>query len=328
MKRTLLCAAALISMSTLGYAADLPSRAVAAAPVYLAPAFTWTGFYVGGNVGAAWGGRDNCPGRETAYKSHSDRSFSGVYTLDSDYLPNCNGGDRVGVIGGVQAGYNWAFGGWLFGLEGDINWLGRNNGKGYDYARYGEPVSERYDWDDREENRSRNPKLTVTNHTYTWSGNGSANTLGTIRARFGFTTDRALFFVTGGAAFRNGDNSATVTDTETVIINGNKWSDTKGDWDNDSKRIVTTTTYTRTGNGNKVGWALGGGLEYALTENISTKIEYLHAQFGTGDSGYSSGLLNDCQRFFGDSKNSIDIVRVGLNYRFMTAAPAPVLARY
>ena len=173
---------------------------------------------------------------------------------------------------------------------------------------------------------SRPPHLTVTNHTYSWSGNGSANTLGTIRARFGFTTDCALFFVTGGAAFRNGDNSATITDTETVITTGNRWG--TNSWTPDSQRTVTTTTYTRTGNGNKVGWALGGGLEYALTENLSTKIEYLHAQFGNGGNGYSSGILDDCQTFFGDSKNSIDIVRVGLNYRFVSAAPAPVLARY
>ena len=321
MKRTLLCAAALISMSSLGYAADLPSRALAPAPVYVAPAFTWTGFYVGGNVGAAWGGRDNCPLRNTL--DH------GVYTLDSDYLPNCNGGNRVGVIGGVQAGYNWAFGGWLFGLEGDINWLGRNNGNGYDFTRYGEPRMEAYAASNDDTDRpSRPPHVTVTNHTYTWSGNGSANTLGTIRARFGFTTDRALFFVTGGAAVRNGDNSATITDTKTVITSGNSWNNVSSAWDNNGNREVTTTTYTRTGNGNKVGWALGGGLEYALTENLSTKIEYLHAQFGNGGNGYSSGILDDCQTFFGDSKNSIDIVRVGLNYRFVSAAPAPVLARY
>ena len=319
MKRTLLCAAALISMTSLGYAADLPSRALAPAPIYVAPAFTWTGFYVGGNVGAAWGGRDNCPLRNTL--DH------GVYTLDSDYLPNCNGGNRVGVIGGVQAGYNWQFGGWLFGLEGDINWLGRNNDRGYDFSRYGEPRMGHYESSNEDSDRpSRPPHLTVTNHTYSWSGNGSANTLGTIRARFGFTTDCALFFVTGGAAFRNGDNSATITDTETVITTGNRWG--TNSWTPDSQRTVTTTTYTRTGNGNKVGWALGGGLEYALTENLSTKIEYLHAQFGNGGNGYSSGILDDCQTFFGDSKNSIDIVRVGLNYRFVSAAPAPVLARY
>jgi len=321
MKRTLLCAAALISMTSLGYAADLPSRALAPAPIYVAPAFSWTGFYVGGNVGAAWGGRDNCPLRNTL--DH------GVYTLDTDYLPNCNGGNRVGVIGGVQAGYNWAFGGWLFGLEGDVNWLGRNNGNGYDFTRFGQPDYAWYDVQSGDERKPpRDPKLTVTNHTYSWSGNGSANTLGTIRARFGFTTDRALFFITGGAAFRNGDNSATITDTETVITKGNKWDSLNSNWGSDNHTSTTTTTYTRTGNGNKVGWALGGGLEYALTENLSTKIEYLHAQFGNGGNGYSSGILDDCQTFFGDSKNSIDIVRVGLNYRFVSAAPAPVLARY
>ena len=323
MKRTLLCAAALISMSSLGYAADLPSRALAPAPVYVAPAFTWTGFYVGGNVGAAWGGHDNCPGRNFL----DDRTS--IYTPDTDYLPNCNGGNKVGVIGGIQAGYNWQFGGWLFGLEGDINWLGRNNGNGYDYARVGQPGSTMYDGEAGDDRRPpRDPKLTVTNHTYNWSGNGSANTLGTIRARFGFTTDRALFFVTGGAAFRNGDNNATITDTETVITRGNKWDNVKSAWGSDNSTVTTTTTYSRTGNGNKVGWALGGGLEYALTENLSTKIEYLHAQFGNGDNTYSSGILRDCQNFFGDSKNSIDIVRVGLNYRFASAAPAPVLARY
>ena len=320
MKRTLLCAAALISMTSLGYAADLPSRALAPAPIYVAPAFSWTGFYLGGNVGAAWGGRDNCPGRNTI--DH------GVYTLDTDYLPNCNGGNnRVGVIGGVQAGYNWAFGGWLFGLEGDINWLGQNNGNGYDYSRYGDPRTYSYEPSNDDRGRPSRPSYTkVTNHTYSWSGNGSANTLGTIRARFGFTTDRALFYVTGGAAFRNGDNSAYITDTETVITSGNKWG--TNSWTPDTERTVTTTTYTRTGNGNKVGWALGGGLEYALTENLSTKIEYLHAQFGNGGNGYSSSLIDDCQNFFGDHKNSIDIVRVGLNYRFVSAAPAPVLARY
>ena len=299
MKRTLLCAAALISMTSLGYAADLPSRALAPAPIYVAPAFSWTGFYVGGNVGAAWGGRDNCPGRNTI--DH------GVYMLDTDYLPNCNGNNRVGVIGGVQAGYNWAFGGWLFGLEGDINWLGRNNGNGYEYAVPGVPDVGLL-------------KTTVENHLYSWSGHNNSNTLGTIRARFGFTTDRTLFFVTGGAAFRNGDNNATITDTTQTITKGNITKIVTYDYDH--------KVYNGSGSGNNFGWALGGGLEYALTENISTKIEYLHAQFSNGGNGYSSSAGDDCQRFFGDSKNSIDIVRVGLNYRFVTAAPTAVLARY
>ena len=324
MKRTLLCAAALLTMSSLSYAADLPSRALAPAPIYLAPAFTWNGFYVGGNVGAAWSGRDNCP--VLNYLDH------GVYVADTNYLPTCNGSNKVGVIGGLQAGYNWQFGAWVFGLEGDVNWIGRNNGNGYDFATFGNPDFGYMDdpnFDMRSSNNQRPNRTSVTNHVYSWTGNGASNTLSTIRARFGFTTDRTFFFLTGGAAFRNGGGNASVTDTATTITTTrNVWDTDKGDWKPNVDTRVSSTTYSRSGNGNNVGWALGGGLEYALTENLSTKIEYLHAQFGNGDSGYSSGLLNDCQRFFGDSKNSIDIVRVGLNYRFMTAAPAPVLARY
>ncbi len=317
MKRTLLCAAALLSMSSLSFAADLPSRALAPAPVYLAPAFTWTGFYIGGNIGAAWTGHNDCPVRDTL--------ISGVYTPDTSYLPNCNGDRNVGFIGGGQAGFNWQFGTWVFGLEGDIDWIARNNAHGYDYATFGDPTMSYFDGSQNygySNSGNHGPNsISVTNHVYSWSGNGASNALGTIRARFGFAMDRTLFFVTGGAAFRNGDNNATITDTATTITTSNGWNPT-------SSHSVTTTSYSPGGNGNKVGWALGGGLEYALTENLSTKIEYLHAQFSNGDNAYNSNIANDCQSFFGNQHNSIDMVRVGLNYHFVSAAPAPVLARY
>ena len=290
MKRTLLCAAALLSMTSLGSAADLPSRALAPAPVYVAPAFTWTGFYVGGNIGAAWSGRDNCP--------LGHRINDGVYVLDTDFTPNCNNDRGTNVIGGIQAGYNWQFGSWLLGLEGDINWIGRNNNRGYDYAIF-----------DRDGGK-----------VYSWSGNGGSNTLGTIRARLGVTMDRALFYVTGGVAFRNGDDNASITVT---AYDHDRRPRTMGE--NDDRPDIKI--FTGSGNGDKTGWALGGGLEYALTENLSTKIEYLHAQFGNGRGVYTSPDDN-CYGFLGDRKNSIDIVRVGLNYRFVSAAPAPVLARY
>ena len=324
MKRTLLCAAALLSMSTLSFAADLPSRAVAAAPVYLAPAFSWTGFYVGGNVGAAWAGRDNCPALN--YLDH------GVYVADSSFLPNCNGSNNVGFIGGGQAGYNWQFGAWVFGLEGDISWVGRNGGHGFDFATFGTPAMA-YDtiagFNVLNSGGNKPNTVTVTNHTYNWTGNGDNNTLSTIRARFGFSMDRTLFFVTGGVAFRNGGNDASITDTATTITTTrNEWDAVKSDWKPKVTTDITTTTYSRSGNGNNVGWALGGGLEYALTENLSTKVEYLHAQFGNGGNAYNSGIVDDCVAFFGDHKNSIDVVRVGLNYRFVSAPPQAVLARY
>src|SRR5215470_16688795 len=79
-------------------AADLPARGMPyKAPVY-APAYNWTGFYLGVNGGGAFG--------------NSDWNGFGV--------SNSPGGGMVGIT----AGYNWqALGSpWVFGLEGDVDW--------------------------------------------------------------------------------------------------------------------------------------------------------------------------------------------------------------
>ena len=56
MFRSILTVAAVAALSTSVFAADLPDRGPAPAPVLsAAPIFTWTGFYVGAQVGYAWG---------------------------------------------------------------------------------------------------------------------------------------------------------------------------------------------------------------------------------------------------------------------------------
>jgi outer membrane immunogenic protein len=76
------------------------------------PVFSWTGYYVGGNFGAAFG------------------TTSVTDILATNGLPwVVNGGHwsskPVGFTGGAQAGYNWQFGGGLvLGVEGDVGYLG------------------------------------------------------------------------------------------------------------------------------------------------------------------------------------------------------------
>ncbi|MFN3350828.1 outer membrane protein [Pseudorhodoplanes sp.] len=92
MKKVLIGLAALatIMMSGQTQAADIGYRQYAPAPAPV-PAWRWMGPYIGANVGYQWGTIDNNPA------------------------------EPAGVSGGLQAGYNWQNGNFVFGAEGDIN---------------------------------------------------------------------------------------------------------------------------------------------------------------------------------------------------------------
>jgi outer membrane immunogenic protein len=100
MRKSLLlgvCASALVAGSAL--AADLPARA-RPAPVAPIPVFSWTGFYIGANIGGAWS-------NSTLTDNVTGASFST---------------NNSGFIGGGQFGYNWQFNNnWVLGIEGDID---------------------------------------------------------------------------------------------------------------------------------------------------------------------------------------------------------------
>jgi outer membrane immunogenic protein len=106
----LLLLAGLSGAGLLGGVADAADLAVA--PIYRPPIayFSWTGCYAGGNVGGLWANRawtDQIPG---------DPLFGtdfGRYT-------------QSGVLGGVQAGCNYQFGGWVIGAQADYYWSGGN----------------------------------------------------------------------------------------------------------------------------------------------------------------------------------------------------------
>ncbi len=55
LRRVLLASVGAVALAGTAFAADLPTRAPP--PVYVPPVpiFTWTGIYVGGEIGYAWG---------------------------------------------------------------------------------------------------------------------------------------------------------------------------------------------------------------------------------------------------------------------------------
>jgi len=119
--RSVIALTALLVAATFGTvrAADMPIKApsMPAPP----PVWSWTGFYIGGNAGYAWG------------TANLDPSFTcAIFGLcpinDAANLANSNaiaGGSLSpsGFTGGGQLGYNWQTGNWVLGVETDFDAL-------------------------------------------------------------------------------------------------------------------------------------------------------------------------------------------------------------
>ena len=109
MKKFFLATVALAACGAPALAADLGARGYpyAKAPVYAAPLYNWTGFYLGAHLGGAFS---------------SDNNFSGLSTGN-------NGNGRF--LGGLQGGADWQFmPNWVVGAEAQYSWLANNNNNG------------------------------------------------------------------------------------------------------------------------------------------------------------------------------------------------------
>jgi len=143
----ILASAAVLAVTTGSLAADLPTMK-GPPPAPVAPVFTWTGFYIGANVGGAWG--------STNFEDNN--AIAAILGIPASQTI-----DAAGFTGGVQAGYNWQNGPWVFGVEGDFQATGAED----TFAPW----------------KFSNP----------W--------FGTVRGRVGYALNNVLFYGTGGLAF-------------------------------------------------------------------------------------------------------------------------------
>ena len=116
MKKVLLGGVALITLGFVGAAgaADMPLKA----PPPPVVVNTWTGFYIGADMGGGdW---------KSKSESFSQTADPALNPFGIVFDPVTNGSiGQWGVTGGVHAGYNWqVMPSWLVGVEGDWDPVG------------------------------------------------------------------------------------------------------------------------------------------------------------------------------------------------------------
>jgi outer membrane immunogenic protein len=168
MKKIIAIAVAVLGSGSIASAADLAVKAPPmTAPV---PVFSWTGFYIGANVGGAWGTKE-----WTGTSEQLDAAAPVLLNNDVVGTHTVNG-----FLGGGQIGYNYQAGWTVFGLEAQGDWSNLT-GKGPCFTEV------------------------APGATFDVSNRCSANVRGlaTFAARFGVTWDHTMVFVKGGGAWAN-----------------------------------------------------------------------------------------------------------------------------
>ena len=140
-------------------------------PVLKAPvavrAYSWTGFYLGGNVGVSAG-----------YDPLTQTSQQPPFPIS---VNNQSSHDPFGGFGGAQAGYNYQSGNSVLGIEGDFQLSGQRSDQScltFCDFNFQNPSNIQFDG---------------VSQRIPW--------FATLRARSGYAAGPALFYVTGGVAF-------------------------------------------------------------------------------------------------------------------------------
>lgn len=110
--------------------------------------------------------------------------------------------------------------------------------------------------------------------------------LPSLTARLGYAADNVLFYAKGG-----------------VALAGDKYNVTGS---------FIGTPFSFEGHDNRVGWTVGGGVDWAFSQHWSANLEYDYYQFGHGNV-----MMSDPVNGFSnvvDVRQTVQVVKVGLNF--------------
>ncbi len=183
-----------------------------------------------------------------------------------------------GGLGGIQAGYNYQFdNNMVLGAEADISFSGVKK-----------------NWND-------------TDAYSTYYTQDKIGTHGTVRARLGYAADRFMPYITGGLAWA--DMKHTVGCSDKNALGGFPAGSTS------CRAGTARPSFENSASKTSIGYSVGAGLEYAVTNNWTLKAEYLYSNFGKKNVTITDPnfpAASGERRF----KTSLSEVRIGVNYKF------------
>ncbi|WP_273756001.1 outer membrane protein [Bartonella sp. MM73XJBT] len=247
------------------------------APVISAPTFSWTGFYIGGQIGG--------------FSSKIDLKDKDKDTsVFKDLSPKISG-----LIGGFYAGSNFDLGnGIILGVETDMIWSGKKDvrlvtatgEKDKDKTSTGEKDKDKTPTGETNVNPINVKNSSDQDIVDVSEGVGfKQKWAGATRVRIGFAAaDRIMPYVAGGVAY---------TQLEAAygqVKVGNKTF------------VAGSSDETAT----MVGFTIGGGIDFAMTDNVLLRAEYRYSDYGK-------------KKFFAQEKEynfKTNDFRVGVAYKF------------
>ncbi|AQX27491.1 MULTISPECIES: outer membrane beta-barrel protein [unclassified Bartonella] len=231
--------------------------------------FSWTGFYIGGQVaGFSSKVTANALNIDIPLSSEGYNSVDRWASVDKKHLPQL-----FGMRGGIYAGSDINLGNNLIiGVDTDIMWSGQEDTK---TVIVGDDLVPRYRSAEGNEAVQERPRVIISplstknlgramyhhvarsraeegqyvffNHTLKEKWTGAT------RVRIGFAADRIMPYVAGGISY------VDLQDTLSVVMSKENKVD-------ESKTMI--------------GYTFGGGVDFALNNNIIVRTEYRYSDFG------------------------------------------------
>ncbi|ENN94747.1 outer membrane protein [Bartonella vinsonii] len=253
-----------------------------ASPVVVS-SFSWTGFYFGGQIGgfsskaSALTPNVNVP----LYPDEDARKKEWIL-VEKKYMP-----EPSGFTGGFYAGINFDFGNhFIWGIDTDLLLIGRKDTKTLfkteeseesEVVESGEDKAQGYLVSAKSRRGEDSEKSSITFvHTLKQKWNGAT------RVRVGYSAGRIMPYISGGVAY------GKFQDILSTSITG-------------AEPFNATSDVTRA----MIGYTLGGGVDFAVTDKVIARAEYRYSDFG--------------KKKFKDEielKYKTNDLRIGLAYKF------------